>query len=254
MRLIIQKLICFRRQLKDAIREHREHQLVTTQKEVTSRSKKIQEEIQAFRRQQKNIMSGVGDKVAQQASSNPPPAIEDELLYLPSDLTSAERMTLDFIALGLEESRWREGQAFDSLRAIQLIFKGISALRDRKGKDDRRQKDNIRSGNHIRELERRRNLHMESYEAARQGMLSLGLDPLSSQFPRLTEADLYMKSVRQKRHVGDSRRPDGLLWQVAGPSGHNTTVEGDSATTVDAMNISFSSPGTCSCPRKNYCL
>lgn len=24
-----------------------------------------------------------------------------------------------------------------------------------------------------------------------------------------------MKSVRQKRHVGDSRRPDGLLWQTA---------------------------------------
>ncbi|KAF7371602.1 CxC2 domain-containing protein [Mycena venus] len=236
------KIQDLQRQLKDAIREHREHRLVTTQKEVTSRSKKLQEEIQAFRRQQKNIMSEVGDKVAQQASSNPPPAIEDELLYLPSDLTSTERMTLDFIALGLEESRWREGQAFDSLRAIQLIVKGISALHDRKGKNDRGQKDNTRSGTHIRELERRRNLHMESYEAARQGMISLGLDPLSSQFPRLTEADLYMKSVRQKRHVGDSRRPDGLLWQVGGPSGHTTTAKGDSAITVDAINLSFSNP------------
>ncbi|KAJ6490891.1 hypothetical protein C8R45DRAFT_901278 [Mycena sanguinolenta] len=225
------KIQDLQRQLNDAIREHREHQLVTTQKEVTSRSKKLEEEIRAFRRQQKNIMSGVGDKVAQQASSNPPPSIGDELLYLPSDLTSAERMTLDFIALGLEEFRWREGQAFDSLRAIQLIVKGISALRDRKSKNDRGQKDNTRSGTHIRELERRRNLHMQSYEAARQGMISLGLDPLSLQFPLLTEADLYMKSVRQKRHVGDSRRPDGLLWQVTGPSGRTTTTEGVSTAT-----------------------
>ncbi|KAJ6603935.1 hypothetical protein B0H10DRAFT_2078418, partial [Mycena sp. CBHHK59/15] len=36
----------------------------------------------------------------------------------------------------------------------------------------------------------------------------------SSDLPPMTEADLFMKSVQQKRHVGDSGRPDGLLWRA----------------------------------------
>jgi hypothetical protein len=228
------------------MRQHTEHQLVSTQKEIAGRTKKLEEKILAFRRQQKNIMGTVGDKVAKQASSNSPPAVQNEVLYLPSDLTSSERMRFDFIALGLEESRWREGQAFDALRATQNIVKGISALRDRKFKNDRQQKDNTRSNTQIRELERRRDLHMNSYEAARQAMISLGsLDPQSkTEFPRLTEADLYMKSVRQKRHVGDSRRPDGQLWQ-AGQRISTPSSSGEANAAPIADGLAFSSPSMC---------
>jgi hypothetical protein len=35
-----------------------------------------------------------------------------------------------------------------------------------------------------------------------------------STFPILTESDLFMKSVQQKRHVGDSKRTDGLLFRA----------------------------------------
>ncbi|KAF7335902.1 CxC2 domain-containing protein [Mycena sanguinolenta] len=53
---------------------------------------------------------------------------------------------------------------------------------------------------------------MESYNAARAAIISLNG---SSNFPALTESDLFMKSVQQKRHVGDSKRTDGLLFRAA---------------------------------------
>lgn len=135
-------------------------------------------------------MSGIGDKVAIQAAQIPGTAVEDEVLYLPSDLTGNERMTLDFISLGLEEARWREGQAFDALRSVQGIVKAITALRDRKSRNDRKQKENTRSGAQIAEVLRRRDLHMVTYDAARKAMIALGsLDPHSrTHFPVLTEA------------------------------------------------------------------
>ncbi|KAJ7111002.1 hypothetical protein C8R44DRAFT_633535, partial [Mycena epipterygia] len=222
------------RQLKRLTEKQNEHSLSSLEKEIAGRSKKLQERILSFRQQQKNIMSGIGNKVAIQAAQSPGTAVEDELLYLPSDLTANERMTLDFISLGLEEARWREGQAFDALRSVQGIVKAITALRDRKSRNDRKPKENTRSGAQIAEALRRRDLHMATYDAARKAMIALGsLDPHSkTHFPVLTEADLYMKSVQQKRHVGDSRHPDGLLWQAAKLMPQDTMSAGPSSTTA----------------------
>ncbi|KAJ7120136.1 hypothetical protein C8R44DRAFT_736983 [Mycena epipterygia] len=195
------------RQLKRLTEKQNEHSLSSLEKEIAGHSKKLQERILSFRQQQKNIMSGIGNKVAIQAAQSPGTAVEDELLYLPSDLTANERMTLDFISL---------------------------ALRDRKSRNDRKQKENTRSGAQIAEALRRRDLHMATYDAARKAMIALGsLDPHSkTHFPVLTEADLYMKSVQQKRHVGDSRRPDGLLWQAAKLMPQDTMSAGPSSTTA----------------------
>ncbi|KAJ7820173.1 hypothetical protein B0H14DRAFT_2600157 [Mycena olivaceomarginata] len=52
---------------------------------------------------------------------------------------------------------------------------------------------------------------MESYHASCVAMISLNG---FSNFPILTESDLFMKSVQQKRHVGDSKRTDGLLFRA----------------------------------------
>ncbi|KAJ6576763.1 hypothetical protein B0H10DRAFT_1755353, partial [Mycena sp. CBHHK59/15] len=97
----------------------------------------------------------------------------DERLFLPSDLTESERQALGLESMGVEEARWREGQAFDALRALQNVVKAITALRNRKSKNDRQQKQNTRSGDQIREAVKRRDSHMESYELARQAMISL---------------------------------------------------------------------------------
>ncbi|KAJ6532998.1 hypothetical protein B0H19DRAFT_902690, partial [Mycena capillaripes] len=77
--------------------------------------------------------------------------VEDECLYLPSDLSATERQKMNLVKLAAEEARWREGQVFDILRALQNVVKGISALRNRKGKNDRQQKQNTRAGENIRD-------------------------------------------------------------------------------------------------------
>jgi hypothetical protein len=56
---------------------------------------------------------------------------------------------------------------------------------------------------------------MATYELARQRLITL--DTINFTFPPLTEADLYMKSVQQKRQLGDSHRTDGDLWRAQVP-------------------------------------
>lgn len=154
-------------------------------------------------------MPTVEEKVAAQVASALD--VEAEKLYLPSDFTEKERKEMGLIELGIEEARWREAQAFDTLRALQNIVKALGALRRRQFKNDRQQKQNSRAGDHVEEGIKRRNRHMESFNVARVAMIALNG---TSNFPLLTESDLFMKSVQQKRQVGDSKRTDGLLWRA----------------------------------------
>ncbi|KAJ7443174.1 hypothetical protein B0H11DRAFT_1881567 [Mycena galericulata] len=206
------------RQLQVAIQELAEHSLESTRKEVLSRRTKLQNRIIIWRQQQKLLTPKLGDKVASQAAALPAVQAEDEKLYIPSDLTASERLQLDVVEIGVEEVRWREGQAFDCLRAVQVVVKAIRALYDRKEKSERQQKDNSRAGDHIRDTIKRRDRHMQSYESARQAMIALDalVDGGKTRFPPLTEADTFMKSVRKTRQVGDSRFTDGLLWRAGG--------------------------------------
>ncbi|KAJ7798108.1 hypothetical protein B0H14DRAFT_2618184 [Mycena olivaceomarginata] len=139
-------------------------------------------------------MPKVADKVASQTTAAP--ATEDECLYLPSDFSSVERQQLELTILAVEESRWREGQVFDILRALQGVVKAISALRNRKGKNDRQQKQNSHTPHGV--VPRIPRISLNGF----------------STFPILTESDLFMKSVQQKRHVGDSKCTDGLLFRA----------------------------------------
>ncbi|KAJ7039980.1 hypothetical protein C8F04DRAFT_1178331 [Mycena alexandri] len=142
------------------------------------------------------------------------PALHEEKLFLPSDFSTdsdAERQELDLAGLAAEEIHWREAHVFDSLRAIQNIVKTISALRGRKIKNDRQQKQTTRAGDNIEEATKLRNQHMDVYEAARQKLIALNAP---SSYPVLSENDLYMKPVLQKRRVGDSRHTDGALFRL----------------------------------------
>ncbi|KAJ7857939.1 hypothetical protein B0H14DRAFT_3135672 [Mycena olivaceomarginata] len=206
------------RKLRAAIEANTEHNLETTQKEVLSRRTKLSNAILAWRQQQKSIAPKLGDKVAIQAATLPAIPVEEEVLFLPSDLTASERLDLDVVALGVEEARWREGEAFDALRAVQNVVKALVALRDRKTKNERQQKGNTRAGNEIADTTKRRDRHMQTYDAARCAMIALGTltDGVNTSFPPLTVADTFMKSVRQARRVGDSKLTDGLLWRVSG--------------------------------------
>ncbi|KAJ6560714.1 hypothetical protein B0H10DRAFT_1966856 [Mycena sp. CBHHK59/15] len=112
----------------------------------------------------------------------------------------------------------------DTLRALQNVVMAIAALRNRKSKNDRQQKQNTQSWDQIREAVKQRDSHMESYELAHQAMIWLNAP---SKFPPLTEADLYMKSVQQKRRVGDSKLTNGLLFRTAANSNAVASTSGD---------------------------
>ncbi|KAJ7113877.1 hypothetical protein C8R44DRAFT_630668 [Mycena epipterygia] len=199
--------------LKQLIHDSKEHDLVSTQKEIRKRTLKTQVRIEAWRKMQIVLMPRIGDKVAAQSMNGL--SVHDEKLFLPSDFPSEiDRRALDLTSLAVEEGKWREGQAFDHLRALQNIVKAITALRNRKIRDDRQQKQNTRAGDNIREAMALRDQHMVAYQVARQAHITLTAD---STFPPLTEQDLYMKSVQQKRRVGDSRHTDGGLWRVNAP-------------------------------------
>lgn len=166
-------------------------------------------------------MPRIGDKVAAQARTAP--SVQDEKLFLPSDFPSEiDRQTFDLTSLAAEEAKWREGQAFDHLRALQNIVKAISALRNRKTRDDRKQKENTRAADNIRDATALRNQHMASYEVARMALIALDAN---SNFQPLTEQDLYRKSVQQKRRVGDSRHTDGALWRALAPAPIEEDIE-----------------------------
>ncbi|KAJ7798689.1 hypothetical protein B0H14DRAFT_3092881 [Mycena olivaceomarginata] len=205
------KIEDLQRQLRQLVSDREEHDLVSRQKDITSRTAKLQSRIQHWRKEQKEIMPCMGDRVAAQTLTSP--LAQNEQLFLPSDLANeSERRKHDLISLGHEEIQWREGQLFDALRALQHIVKPLSTLRRRKIKNERQQKQNSRADDHIQEGIRRRNYHMATYELARQRLITL--DATNSTFPPLTEADLYMKSVQQKRQLGDSHRTDGALWRA----------------------------------------
>ena len=202
-----------RRKLLHLIQDTADHDLVARRKEITIRTSKTQTRIAAWRKTQKELMPRVADRVAIQALAAP--FVQNEKLFLPSDfLSAAEREALDLTSLAEEEARWREGQAYDSLRIVQNIVKALSALRNRKKKNERHQKQNSRAGDAIEDTENRRDQHMESYEAARNALNALGV---GSTFPPLKAEDLYMKSVQQKRRVGDSLHTDGALWRFQAP-------------------------------------
>ncbi|KAF8197329.1 hypothetical protein K438DRAFT_1760109 [Mycena galopus ATCC 62051] len=206
-----------------------EHNLEATQKEVLSRRTKLGNMILAWRQQQKSIAPNLGDKVAMQAAASPAVPVEEEVLFLPSGLTASEWLDLGVVALGVEEVRWREGEAFDALRAVQNVTK-----------NERHQKDNTRAANEIADTTKRRDRHMQTYDAARRAMIALGtlIDGPNTSFPPLTVADTFMKSVRQTRRVGDSKFTDGLLWRVSGghapgPSPVTPTLETNLGTSAE---------------------
>lgn len=199
-----------RRKIRQLLSATEEHNLASQQKEIRQRTAKTQARIKDWRKIQQDLMPQIGDKLAAQALKAP--AVHAEILFLPSDFPSeVERKELDLLSLAREEAKWREGQAFDHLRALQNVVKTITALRNRKGKNDRKQKENSRAGDNIQDALTIRNQHISSYEVARTALIALDA---GSTFAPLTETDLYMKSVQQKRRVGDSRHTDGALWRA----------------------------------------
>ncbi|KAJ7016353.1 hypothetical protein C8F04DRAFT_1202415 [Mycena alexandri] len=90
------------RKLKNLIRDTDEHELQSRKKEITSRTSKLKDQLAQFWQEQKHLILKVGDKVAIQTVAAP--AIYNERLYLPSDLSQTEREAMGITKLALEEA------------------------------------------------------------------------------------------------------------------------------------------------------
>ncbi|KAF7323994.1 CxC2 domain-containing protein [Mycena kentingensis (nom. inval.)] len=207
------KIQAEQRQIAALIVDREEHDLESRKKEIANRTSKLQTRISTWRKIQMEIMPQVGDLVAEQTKALPP--AHQEKLFLPSDLSADQRLSVGGLDdLAAEEGRWREGEIFDIIRALQNNVKALSALRGDKMKNARHQKANTRSVNQIREGQRRQEILKSGYNQARGADVAL---KGSSRFPVLTDADLYMKPVLDKRRVGDSKLSDGALWTALAP-------------------------------------
>ncbi|KAK7016485.1 CxC2 domain-containing protein [Favolaschia claudopus] len=161
------------RKIQRAVKESKEQDLQSLASEIAKRRSKLDTRLTGWRREQREIMPQVGDKVALQSQQSPSVPVEHERLFLPSDFVELERQGLRLETLGSEEARWREGQAFDALRATQSVVKTLRALLDHTARHDRQQKQRSRAGDQLRDIIRRRDFRMGTYDVARKAMIAL---------------------------------------------------------------------------------
>ncbi|KAJ6563399.1 hypothetical protein DFH09DRAFT_920273 [Mycena vulgaris] len=210
------KIQADQRKIMHACSKNDEHDLQAT-KEISTRRTKLTALLGKWREVRDNIMVEAADRITCAQSCE----VELEKLWLPSDFTEADRVAMgpNIIALAAEEAKLREGEAYDLIRVIQTICRGLSALEDQK-KDVRGQKDNTISGEQVLDTRHRRDCAIKAYNSV---LLQLGMiqdegDKKDSQFPHLTVDDTFMKSRRWERALGDSRRGDGMLYTRIGVS------------------------------------
>jgi len=92
--------------------------------------------IEKWRKSQKGIASQLGDLVTRQAMSKQSVHIsEQELLYLPSQLSSSEHTKLNLIDLGKQKHLIQEGAACDAIQKLLMIVKMHVAMEAQKRLD-----------------------------------------------------------------------------------------------------------------------
>ncbi|KAJ7139000.1 hypothetical protein C8R44DRAFT_867171 [Mycena epipterygia] len=206
------------RKIKAACAKNAEHTLQATTREIATRHTKLGVQLHKWCEVRDSTMPKAADIIAAPQACE----VELETLWLPSDFTKSQRVAMGrtIIALAAEESKLREGQAYNFIRRLQTICKGLSALEDRKTADNKGQKNHTISGDQVLDTKRERDDHIAAYNSVRKAMISLGTiqegGKDSCQFPHLTITDTFMKSRRRERALGDSRRGDGMLYTRIG--------------------------------------
>ncbi|KAF8189420.1 hypothetical protein K438DRAFT_1763643 [Mycena galopus ATCC 62051] len=138
--------------------------------------------------------------------------VESELLGLPSELTSTERLELKVEVFSTTEVDLRERTAFEAINLVKVTAKALLNLHDHKKKNDSGVYKNTISQKQINDTERHRNLHIASYMASRDALIKLGWTSGEDDFPVLEAKDTFMKSRTLQRQLGDFRFADGTVW------------------------------------------
>lgn len=141
--------------------------------------------------------------------------VQDELLYLPSHFSESDREELGLSELGEEELELRRVQVVECIMQLRRSAKKHSSVRAQKRKDLPGQHTGTRAAGVRIALEFNQECLLRIYNVGREALVQLSKDTQDGiSFPHLTSADLFRKPTTHKRQLGDSRRPDGMLWRV----------------------------------------
>ncbi|KAJ7449748.1 hypothetical protein B0H11DRAFT_1743513, partial [Mycena galericulata] len=195
---------------KKLVAHCKNHFSMALKNEIDEMREEIEKAIVQWRKEQKALKPWIEDRLNQEKAC----AVENELLGLPSDFDEEERQVLGIQAFVRQESDLREGAAFDSLAIVKLVAKAFRSMRDRKRKNDTGVYKNTMSQKQLNDTERRRDLHIADYMAARTALIKLDErdGAVKDQFPPLTVEDTLMKSRTLRRQLGDSGKVDGPIW------------------------------------------
>ncbi|KIK60860.1 hypothetical protein GYMLUDRAFT_244018 [Collybiopsis luxurians FD-317 M1] len=146
--------------------------------------------------------------------------VEDEKLYLPSDLTMLEHSILKVDNLVTIEVKLREGEVYDSIKAVQNVAKTFSITHAAKNANEQGTNRATRATQLLHKIEIEWDCCINDYMRARQALIELrGAKP--EELP--------------PRQLGDSRCTDGQLYTITfradkgGESGEEADVGGSDA-------------------------
>ncbi|KAJ3760135.1 hypothetical protein EV360DRAFT_81473 [Lentinula raphanica] len=183
------------------------NQTETVQKDIQVQRTKLAKQIAAFRDLQTTLMPHLADLVA----ALPTCEVENEVLYLPSDVPQAQHVDWSLVELAEIEMRLREGDLYDALHSVRAATKAFSVTHVDKRDNSRGVKDNTRSSLQLKRIEKERDSCIADFNRARQGLIRLNYTS-NNEIREMTVSDTFRRNTFQARKLGDSRRTDGQLF------------------------------------------
>lgn len=247
MRILYFDCVCLaltargRRKLKEQMSADK---ATTLQKvELLERRNKLRHRIAIWREIQNIYMPGVASlRAASISSSTTPPHPEDELLWLPSALSSVHQLSACIPRLADKERRLRLGQAEDALHATRRQLRITSTIIDfKRGQHAASQEITTRTRNMMNAFRNKTHAFAARYNDAYNALKALDPDGEWTHHLRLLDVDKDLtlprreesdvdaeKRRRREREAGENRRGLSWIWQAVISSG-STSSESSSS-------------------------
>ncbi|KAI0026428.1 hypothetical protein K488DRAFT_75352, partial [Vararia minispora EC-137] len=159
------------RKCRSTVQKGHRDQVASHQEEISSRRAKLISRIVRWRETQAIFMPAVAKKLESLSAVE----TEDEVLWLPSDLSDAERHNMGLTGLANLEIKLREGECFDAINSIRSAVKSIDAMHLRtlhlQGSGQ-----HTRSIAMLEEAKAVRTQRIERYESGRMALVRLGYE------------------------------------------------------------------------------
>ncbi|KAK7026078.1 hypothetical protein VNI00_015724 [Paramarasmius palmivorus] len=208
--------------IRELVRASKSANSDSSKDEITSRRRKLADRLEKFWAFRAVLIPQVLSLVQkEQKDWKVGIAIEEEKLFLPSDVPSATRVQLNMTTLGSHEASLREAQLNELVSNIKTVAGSIGTMLEFRSKNIKDQDAKTRSEKEVASAFSRRDRLIIRYNQARQALINLGLlDPKdkNSPYPHMKPADTHRLRVNIRRQAGDSRRSDGMLWRLGAAS------------------------------------